>query len=121
MMALWGAALAAGGILVTALAAAYLRRPGVPRWVRSDLVAELIAVVLTGTIGLGLGYLLMTGFRFASGGVNLLDLGAIVGCFAVAVALWHLIAPGRRPEDHAAAATVIDREPTPRPASRKTA
>ena len=51
-----GSCIAGIGILMTGLLAVLFRHPDAPRWTRPEIVAMLVCVPVSATIGFGLGY-----------------------------------------------------------------
>jgi heme A synthase len=51
-----GSCIAGAGLLMAGLLALLLRHPNAPRWTRPEIVAMLLCVPVTATIGFGLGY-----------------------------------------------------------------
>lgn len=55
-MLAFGSCIAGFGLLMTGLLALLFRDPKAPRWTRPEVVAMLVCVPVTATIGVGLGY-----------------------------------------------------------------
>lgn len=97
-----GSTLVASAILLTALIALLFRRPNPPRWTRPDLVAMLIAVPVTGVLGLGLGYMLVGAYRLKSA-FDFYEVARAVAVWMVAAAVWHVLGFRARLRAYAAA------------------
>jgi hypothetical protein len=85
-----GSLLIALGILVTGLLALLFRHPRAPRWTRPELVAMLLVVPVSATLGLGLGYVLVGIYQLLHGLGNPVDLASLV-VVALAAAAWWLV------------------------------
>lgn len=84
------------GILLTGLLMLLFRRPEPPRWARPELVAMLVTVPVTGITGLGLGYILLGGYRLLHGMGDLYELAAPFGVAVVVAGLWRVFGIQRR-------------------------
>lgn len=98
-----GCGLVGAGILLTGLTMLLFRRPEPPRWTRPELVAMLVTVPLTAIIGLGLGYMLIGGYRLLHGAGELYELAAPFGVAFVVAGLWRLLGIRRRLQAYSAA------------------
>lgn len=117
MLALIGGALLVGGLLATALAARYFRNPKAPRWTRGELVAELVAVILTLPIGLGGGYLMVGVPALFADGPHWLEIAGLGVIALVLVLGWRAFERGRpRMQAGQAVDTMTGLGPPPAPA-----
>ena len=91
MYAIMGSALTAVGLLALALLALLFRNPAAPAWSRSELVAELFAVVVTGALGLGFAYLAMAPMQLSADGLSLVEVAIAIGVFAGLVVVLRLL------------------------------
>jgi hypothetical protein len=119
MYLVMGSVLTAAGLLAVALLALLFRNPAAPAWSRSELVAELFAVVVTGALGLGFAYLAMAPTQLSADGVSLAEVAIALAVFAGLIGVLRLleVRPRLRAYDAAAAAgpslAVVNPEPTP--------
>ena len=80
-------------VCAVALLALLFRNPAAPAWSRSELVAELFAVVVTGALGLGFAYLAMAPLQLSADGLSLAEVAIAIGVFAgLVVVLGALVA-----------------------------
>jgi hypothetical protein len=104
-MLVMGSIMVAAGALVASLLALLFRHPRAPRWTRSEVVAMVAAIPVTGVLGLGLGYVLAGGYRLLDGVGNVYELGAPLAVALVAAGLWRLLGIGRLLEAYGAIST----------------
>jgi hypothetical protein len=98
-----GSCIAGTGLLMTGLLALLFRHPGAPRWTRPEIVAMLLCVLATATIGLGLGYTVYGLYRVVHGAGDprgLLVLAAVLIALAL---LWRGLRIRQRLKDYAIA------------------
>jgi hypothetical protein len=92
MYAITGSVLTVGGLLAVMLLMLLYRHPAAPGWIRAELAASLLAVVVTGMLGIGIGYLALTPARLLSGDASATELAVMGGSLAVLLlvgrALW---------------------------------
>jgi hypothetical protein len=135
MYAILGSVLTVGGLLAVMLLMLLFRRPAAPGWIRSELAASLLAVVVTAMLGIGIGYLALTPHQFLSQGASATELTVMGGSLAVLLiagrALWSRLRASATPARPAATVTVLapggtlsTDQPTPprtpRPRARRT-
>jgi hypothetical protein len=98
-----GSCIAGAGLFLAGLLALLFRHPNAPRWTRPEIVATLLCVPVTATIGLGLGYSIYGLYQVVHGAGNpggLLVFAAVLIALAVA---WRGLRVPRRLKDYAAA------------------
>lgn len=127
MYAITGSTLTAGGLAAVMLLTLVLRHPRGPRWLQTELAASLLAVVVTGILGAGLGCLALVPHEVISHGADLVEVAAMGGSLVALLIVWQALRPRRRADGAADApanseATVIELTPpvpprTPRPRS----
>jgi hypothetical protein len=98
-----GCGLVVAGILLTGFTMLLFRRPEPPRWSRPELVAMLVTVPLTGIIGVGLGYMLVGGYRLLHGAGELYELAAPFAVALLVAGVWRLLGIRRRLQAYSAA------------------
>ena len=107
MYAILGSLLIAGAVLVMALLALLVRNPATPGWVRSDLTAQLGAVLITGTLGFGLAWLAMASMQLAAGAASLAEIALAAGVFVGLAIVLRLLKLRTRLRAYAAAAGAV--------------
>jgi hypothetical protein len=102
-MLAFGSCIAGFGLLMTGLLALLFRNPKAPRWTRPEVVAMLVCVPVTATIGVGLGY---TAYGLSQLVTGDSDPRQILVVAAVLIALplaWRALSIRRRLKAYAAA------------------
>lgn len=112
-----GSCIAGTGLLMTALLALLFRHPGAPRWTRPEIVAMLLCVLATATIGLGLGYTVYGLYQVAHGAGDPRGLLVLAGVLIVLAVLWRGLRIRQRLQDYAATS---NRAPAGSPATEPT-
>ena len=90
-----GSILVGVGILGAGLLTLLFRNPRAPRWTRPELVAMLAVIPVTGTLGLGFGYMLVGAYQLLYGRGELFELAVLLGVAIVVVAFLRVVI-GRR-------------------------
>jgi heme A synthase len=122
-----GSAIAGIGILATGLLALLFRNPRAPRWTRPEVVAMLLCVPVTATIGFGLGYLAYGLSQLANGGGDPRELPALAAVVIALPLLWRGLRIRHRLKAYAttgastaSGATAISPSPAPEAPPRAT-
>jgi hypothetical protein len=103
-----GSILIGVGIIAVGMLALLFRNPRAPRWTKPELVAMLVVVPVVGTLGLGLGYVLVGGYQLWHGVGDPLDLAVLVAvALVVTGAWWFVIGRLRAYETACALAAVV--------------
>ena len=124
-----GSCIAGIGILITGLLALLFRHPNAPRWTRPEIVALLVCVPVTATLGFGLGYTVYGMSRLVDGAGDPRDLLVVAAVLIVLALVWRGLRIRQRLKDYAAATgnsaqsaplateptPATDEEPPPRP------
>jgi hypothetical protein len=97
-----GSCIAGTGLLMTALLALLFRHPGAPRWTRPEIVAMLLCVPVTATIGFGLGYTTYGLYQLAHGGGDPRGLLVLAAVLTVLALVWRGLRIRQRLKDYAA-------------------
>jgi heme A synthase len=97
-----GSCIAGIGILMTGLLALLFRHPDAPRWTRPEIVAMLLCVPLTVTIGFGLGYTAYGLYRLAHGAGDPRGLLVLAAVLIVLSLAWRGLRIRQRLKDYAA-------------------
>ena len=97
-----GSCIAGIGILMTGLLALLFRHPNAPRWTRPEIVAMLLCVPVTGTIGFGLGYTIYGLSRLVDGVGDPRELLVLAAVLIVLALLWRGLRIRQRLKDYAA-------------------
>jgi heme A synthase len=98
-----GSCIASIGILVTGLLALLFRHPNAPRWTRPEIVAMLVCVPVTATIGFGLGYVTYGLYQVVRGAGDPRGLLVLAAAVTVLALLWRALRIRQRLKDYAAA------------------
>jgi hypothetical protein len=70
---------------------AIMRSPACPAWLRWDLVGELLAVALVGTLALGMALAIVEIGTFATTGPTIGELVAIAAAAGIAALAWRVL------------------------------
>lgn len=87
MLAL-GSCVAGVGILLAGLLVLLFRHPHAPRWTRPEIVAMLLCVPVTATIGVGLGYAAVGVTRLLHGAGDARELLVLIGVLLALALVW---------------------------------
>ena len=98
-----GSCIAGIGILMTGLLALLFRHPHAPRWTRPEVVAMLLCVPVTATIGFGLGYTAYGLSQLVDGTGDPRELLVLAAVAIVLALLWRGLRIRQRLKDYAAA------------------
>jgi heme A synthase len=115
-----GSCIAGTGILMTGLLALLCRRPDAPRWTRPEIVAMLLCVPVTATIGFGLGYTTYGLSQLVDGTGDPRELLVLAAVLIVLALLWRGLRIRQRLKDyaattsHSAPSALLETEPSPR-------
>ena len=96
-----GSCIAGTGLLMTGLLALLFRHPGAPRWTRPEIVAMLLCVPVTATIGFGLGYTTYGLYQLAHGGGDPRGLLVLAAVLTVLALVWRGLRIRQRLKDYA--------------------
>jgi hypothetical protein len=127
-----GSCVAGIGILMAGLLALLFRHPNAPRWTRPEIVAMLLCVPVTASIGFGLGYTTYGLSRLVDGAGDPRELLVLAAVLIVLALLWRGLRIRQRLKDYAAATShsapsgspatdptlAIGQQPPPSPAGR---
>jgi heme A synthase len=96
-----GSCIAGIGILMTGLLALLFRHPDAPRWTRPEIVAMLLCVPVTATIGFGLGYTTYGLYQLAHGAGDPRGLLVLAAVLIVLALVWRGLRIRQRLKDYA--------------------
>jgi hypothetical protein len=126
-----GSCIAGIGILMTGLLALLFRHPNAPRWTRPEIVAMLLCVPVSATIGFGLGHTTYGLYQIVNGVGDPRALLVLAAVLIVLALLWRALRIRQRLEGYAATsnsapsgssvtepALAIGQQPPPPPATR---
>jgi hypothetical protein len=102
-----GSCIAGIGILMTGLLALLFRHPNAPRWTRPEIVALLVCVPVTATIGFGLGYTTYGMSQLVNGAGDPRDLLVVAAVVIVLALAWRGLRIRQRLKDYAVATGTI--------------
>jgi heme A synthase len=98
-----GSCIAGIGILMAGLLALLFRQPNAPRWTRPEIVAMLLCVPVTATIGFGLAYTTYGLSHLVDGAGDPRELLVLAAVLIVLTLLWRGLRIRQRLKDYAAA------------------
>ena len=112
-----GSCIAGIGIFMTGLLALLFRHPNAPRWTRPEIVAMLLCVPVTATIGFGLGYTTYGLSQLVNGTGDPRELLVLAAVLIVLALLWRGLRIRQRLKDfaavsHSAPSGLLEPEPS---------